>query len=163
MATSLTPFMITIYSCTVANFQLQSIVCIALSPFHTQYTIHCMHWILCLLSHTSPLVPPSNGRCYPPWVPRLSQHHGHSDSWLTVHSPTAFSCSNLSCLELFQYLLLTQCSVQELPTQSSIQQILKYCHQVKVKVILWPMVSWSVCPGIKATIWNLSPIFLSHQ
>jgi hypothetical protein len=42
-----------------------------------------------LLPLTSARVPFSNGGRYPSWVPQLSSSHGHSDSWLIVHSLTA--------------------------------------------------------------------------
>jgi hypothetical protein len=48
-----------------------------------------------LLSHTSVLVPSSNGGRSLSWVLKLSLSHSHIDSWLTMHSLT------LSCQPLY--------------------------------------------------------------
>jgi hypothetical protein len=72
---------------------------IAISLIH-----HNTQWVFsAFCPFTSPLVPASNSWRSLSWVPELSPSHSHSDSWLTMLSPssgTASSCRYLYCLEL---------------------------------------------------------------
>jgi hypothetical protein len=89
-------FLITIYSGALINSQLLSIYHYRYYTVCLQFTIHTLS-PLGLLSHTSPLIPASNGGHSPSWDPELSLRYSHSNSHCHLHLqlPPLVSCCSV--------------------------------------------------------------------